>query len=118
MSQLKERVALITGGGTGIGRATALLLAENGADVSICGRRREPLEETVREIRKRRRGALAIEADISREEDVRRLVAETVEKLGRLDILINNASVIGQIAPVSELDLEQWNRIHLSSTSA
>jgi NAD(P)-dependent dehydrogenase (short-subunit alcohol dehydrogenase family) len=109
MSSLKDKVALITGAGVGIGRDTALLFADEGADVAICGRRLEPIQKTAADIEAKGRRALAIQADQSIEDDVRRMVDETVAKLGRLDILMNNASIVGQVAPVAELDLAQWN---------
>jgi len=111
MDTLKEKVALITGGGTGIGRSIALLFAEHGADLAISGRRAEPLERTAKDIEAKGRRATAIQADVSVQEDVRRLIREAVSQLGSLDILVNNASVIGQVAPVGELDLAQWNEV-------
>ncbi len=109
MDALKDKVALITGGGVGIGRAIGLLFADEGADVAICGRRAEPLQKTAADIEAKGRRAAAIQADQSNEDDVRRVVDETVDRLGGLHILINNASVVGQVAPVSDLDLDQWN---------
>ncbi|MFQ5809911.1 MAG: SDR family NAD(P)-dependent oxidoreductase, partial [Armatimonadota bacterium] len=109
MPALKDKVVLITGGGVGIGRDTALLFADEGADVAICGRRLAPLQKTAADIEASGRRAAAIQADQSSEDDVRRLVDETVEQLGGLHILINNASVVGQVAPVAELELDQWN---------
>lgn len=111
MDTLANKVALITGGGTGIGRAIALLFADHGASVAICGRQQEPLERTALEIRAKERRAVAVEADISREDEIRRTVEATVARLGKLDILVNNASIVGQVAPVSALELEPWAQV-------
>jgi NAD(P)-dependent dehydrogenase (short-subunit alcohol dehydrogenase family) len=101
---------LITGGGTGIGRAIALLFADEGADIAICGRRPEPLEAVAGEVRDRGRRSAAISGNIGSEADVVRIVEETVAKLGGLQVLVNNASIVGQVGPVETLDLEQWNK--------
>jgi NAD(P)-dependent dehydrogenase (short-subunit alcohol dehydrogenase family) len=110
MAKLQGKVALVTGGGTGIGRAIALLFAEEGADVAICGRRAAEIEAVAGEIRACGRRACAITGDIGNESDVRRIVSETARELTHLDILINNASIVGQVGPVEDLDLVQWNQ--------
>jgi NAD(P)-dependent dehydrogenase (short-subunit alcohol dehydrogenase family) len=117
--QLKDKFALVTGGGTGIGRAIALMLAEHGADVAVCGRSAAPLEETVQQVRARGQRGLAVVADIGMEADVKTMMARIVRELGGLDILINNASIVGQVGPVSQTDLAQWEqciRINLTGT--
>jgi NAD(P)-dependent dehydrogenase (short-subunit alcohol dehydrogenase family) len=88
---LTDRVAIITGGGTGIGRGTALVLAEHGADVVLAGRRPEPLESTAEEIRALGRRVLPVSTDITTPQACDDLVAATLAELGRLDILVNNA---------------------------
>jgi NAD(P)-dependent dehydrogenase (short-subunit alcohol dehydrogenase family) len=88
---LTDRVAVVTGGGTGIGRGTALVLAEHGADVVLAGRRPEPLEATASEIRALGRRALPISTDVTGAEACRALVDATLAEHGRLDILVNNA---------------------------
>ncbi|MQY27327.1 SDR family NAD(P)-dependent oxidoreductase [Nocardia aurantia] len=88
---LAGRVALITGGGTGIGRGSALVLAEHGADVVLTGRRREPLESTAKEIAALGRRSLAIPADVTDPQACRGLVDRVTEEFGRLDILVNCA---------------------------
>lgn len=108
MQKLEGKVALITGGGTGIGKAIAILFAENGADIAICGRRMEQLERTRLEILSSGRRCIAIQGDISKEEDVVRIVKLTIETFGRLDILVNNASIVGQVAPVKDIEIGQW----------
>ena len=108
---LAGKVSLITGGGTGIGREIARTLAMNGADVAVCGPQIEELELVCNEVRALGRRSLALVADVSSEEDVWRTVAACVQELGGLDVLVNNASVVGQVAPVSELDLTSWERV-------
>jgi NAD(P)-dependent dehydrogenase (short-subunit alcohol dehydrogenase family) len=88
---LSGRVAVITGGGTGIGRGTALVLAEHGADVVIAGRRPEPLESTAQEIRAVGRKAIPISMDVTDSTACQHLVDATVAEFGTLDILVNNA---------------------------
>jgi NAD(P)-dependent dehydrogenase (short-subunit alcohol dehydrogenase family) len=89
--RLIGRVALVTGGGQGIGRGIALALAADGASVTITGRRPEPLEQVVKEIETRRGVARATVGDVGERADAERMVAETVAAYGRLDALINNA---------------------------
>lgn len=88
---LDGRVALITGGGTGIGRASALVLAEHGADVVLAGRRPEPLEETAKDVQNLGRRALAVSADVTSADACRDLVDAAVAEFGQLDILVNCA---------------------------
>jgi NAD(P)-dependent dehydrogenase (short-subunit alcohol dehydrogenase family) len=98
------RVALVTGGGTGIGRATALRLAADGYGVAVAGRRPGPLEEVARET-----GGLAVAGDHADEDDAERMVAATVERFGRLDVLVNNAGAIRRNVPLHEVDAERWD---------
>ena len=91
--RLKNKVALITGGGTGIGKATALLFARECASIVITGRREAPLEETVSEIRNVHENAVFIAGDVTKTHDAQNMVRKTTETFGRLDILVNNAGV-------------------------
>ena len=102
--QLKNRVAIVTGGSQGIGRATALRLAEEGASVVIAARGRELLDQVALEIRAAGGSVAAVQADVSRAEDCARLVAEAVGAFGRLDILVNNAgtSATGEFESVTD----------------
>lgn len=88
---LDGRVALVTGGGTGIGRGAALVLAEHGADVVLAGRRTEPLESTAKEVAALGRRALAVSADVTSAAGCQELVDKTVAEFGRVDILVNSA---------------------------
>jgi NAD(P)-dependent dehydrogenase (short-subunit alcohol dehydrogenase family) len=91
MPELDGKIALVTGGSKGIGRAIALSLAEAGADVAIAARGQEALEKTSREIEERGRQALAVPTDVSDQQQVRGLIDRTITDLGALDILVNNA---------------------------
>lgn len=103
---LADAGALVTGGSSGIGRATARMLADRGADVVICARGRDRLEEAAAEI-----GAHPVEADVSDEGDVERLVGETIEALGGgYDVLINNAG-FGAGARLVDLTSEQMRSV-------
>lgn len=88
---LTGRVAVITGGGTGIGRGSALVLAEHGADIVLAGRRRDPLETTADDIRALGRRALTVPTDVTEPDQCRALIATAVAELGRVDILVNCA---------------------------
>ena len=91
LSDLTDRVAIVTGGGTGIGRACALALAQGGADIVLAGRRAEPLQATAREIEALGRRALVHACDITDKAQAKQLVDATLATFDRLDILINCA---------------------------
>ncbi len=110
MKQLDEKVAIVTGSGSGIGRGIALALAEQGARVVLCGRRKDKIEEAVEVIWQNGGGAIAIEADVSQPDDVDRLVKSALESYDKLDILINNAGVGGG-GPIHAHDVAVWNRV-------
>ncbi|MBW8783210.1 MAG: SDR family NAD(P)-dependent oxidoreductase, partial [Novosphingobium sp.] len=107
---LTGQVAIITGGGTGIGRATALLLSERGADVAIAGRRSEPLEKTAEEIRAKGRRALTESVDVRDVEQARALIERVAAELDRIDILINNAGGAHGHVPLAKMDPAKWDR--------
>jgi NAD(P)-dependent dehydrogenase (short-subunit alcohol dehydrogenase family) len=105
------KVALVTGGGTGVGKSAALALAKNGYSVVITGRRKEPLDKTVAEIEKLGVKALAIVADVGKPGDVDVLFAKTKEKFGRLDVLFNNAGMGAPSVPLEDLPFEKWQQV-------
>lgn len=102
------KVALVTGGGSGIGRATALAFAREGATVVVAGRSPEPLAQTAKLVDAEGGAADAIPADVSRSDEVARLVAEIVTRHGGLHVAFNNAGLLPPPGPVAELDEEAW----------
>jgi len=111
MGKLEGKVALITGAGSGIGQATALLFAKEGAKVAVADYVPAGGQETVRMIKEAGGEAIFIEADVSKATDVERMVKTTVDTYGRLDILYNNAGITGTVAPTAELTEEQWDSV-------
>ena len=105
---LKGKVAIVTGGSEGIGRATALRLAEEGAHVAICARRKEPLDQVGAEIQKLGAQGLALVADMSKAADVERFIKAVADRFGRIDILVNNAGTSKRGAFL-ELTDEEWS---------
>lgn len=100
--RLDGRVAIVTGGGTGIGRAAALAYAREGAAVVVAGRRSAEIESVAHEIAASGGRAAAVPADISNEDDVRRIIAVATDRYGRLDAAFNNAGILGRFAPIAE----------------
>jgi len=107
-NSLENKVAVISGAGSGIGAASAKQLAKEGAKVVLLSRTKEELEETAQEIGTSK--ALVIEADVAKEEDIKNVYAKTIEKWGRVDIVLANAGVNGVWAPIDELSLEDWQK--------
>lgn len=110
MNKLTGKTAIVTGGGSGIGEATAKALAAAGVNVVICGRRETSLARVEEEIRAAGGRGYAVAADVSREADVRRVVDATVERFGAVHILINNAG-IGGWGTLHNYDVEQWDKV-------
>lgn len=108
MGKLDGKVALVTGGGRGIGRAIALALSGEGCDVAIASRTLSEVQSVAREIGKSVR-AMAIQADVSEPEDVDRMVEDTLRTFGRINVFVNNAGV-AIFKPIPELTLEDWDR--------
>ena len=107
---LQSKIAIVTGGGSGIGAATALLLARLGAEVVIAGRTAERLEAKATEIRAATaRECLVVQTDVRDEDQVRHLVERTVARFGRVDILINNAGGT-HVAPLQDVTTMMWRR--------
>ncbi|MBI2161799.1 MAG: SDR family oxidoreductase [Candidatus Rokubacteria bacterium] len=109
--RLAGKRALITGGGTGIGRATAELFAREGAAVMVSGRRETELAETVRRVAAGGGRAGLVAGDVSSAVDAERMVRETVTALGGIDVLVNNAGIIVRNASVTSVSLEDWERM-------
>jgi len=111
VGKLDAKVALITGAGSGIGRATAFLFAGEGAKVAVADCVPAGGQETVRMIKEAGGEAIFIEVDVSKAADVERMVKTTVDTYGRIDILYNNAGITGTIAPTADLTEEDWDLV-------
>jgi NADP-dependent 3-hydroxy acid dehydrogenase YdfG len=107
---LEGTVALVTGASSGIGEATALALAAEGARVAIAARRQDRLDALAERIRARGGDAFVLEADVTDEHRARAVVADTVAHYGRLDILVNNAGVM-LLGPIPDADVSEWKRM-------
>lgn len=107
---LKGKVAIITGGGKGLGRVISLKFAQAGADLVLISRSKTELENVAAEAKKLGRKALVHVGDASLENVVRETVAAAVNHFGQVDILVNNAGIAGPIAPVDEIPLEGWDQ--------
>lgn len=110
MQSLENKIAIITGGGTGIGHGLALALAQAGSQVVVCGRRKAPLDDTIQTIWQSGGGGLALQADVSQSDQVDHVVKTTLQEYGTVDILVNNAG-IGGGAPIHSHDIESWDQI-------
>ncbi len=108
--QLDGRVALVTGAGSGIGQASARLLAQEGAKVALLGRTEDELQRAAEEIRSSGGEAIPILGDTSQPEDMQRAVEQVVGEWDRLDIVIANAGINGTWAPIEELDPDDWDK--------
>lgn len=111
MGKLAGKVALITGSGSGMGKAAAILFAREGAKVVNVGRRVGLLEETVRIIKEAGGETIAVSADVSKGEDVRKMIKAAVDAYGRLDILCNHAGILHKPAPLAEVPEETWDPV-------
>src|SRR6266404_2700407 len=107
----QKRVAIVTGAGTGIGRAAALALLEDGFSVVLAGRRVEPLQQTIVLAGPAGERALIVPTDVRRPEEVRALFARTQAAFGRLDVLFNNAGAGAPAVPLEEITFEQWQAV-------
>jgi len=111
MTDLTDKVALVTGASSGIGQATAETLAARGAKVVLAARREETLTELVAGIVDRGGTATCVRTDVSIADDVERMVEHAIKTFGRLDYAVNNAGIEGEFAPVAELEEDVWDRV-------
>lgn len=108
--KLRDKIAIITGGGRGIGRETALLFAAEGAKVAVSARSSDQLAEVAKKINDSGGEALGIRCDVTSEKDVEKMVEETLQKFGRIDILVNNAGIL-QSGPIVSVETDEWRRV-------
>ena len=106
-----NKVAIVTGAGTGIGKAVALTLLKDGYRVALAGRRKEPLDKTISEAGEAAARALAVPTDVASPDSVRALFSLAKQKFGRLDLLFNNAGVGAPGVPMEDLTFEQWKNV-------
>jgi NAD(P)-dependent dehydrogenase (short-subunit alcohol dehydrogenase family) len=108
--KLDGKVAIVTGASSGLGVAFAEALADAGADIAICARRVEKLEETRKKVEATGRRCIAVQADVAKPEDCQRVVDETVEQLGKVDVLVNNAG-IGTAVPATREEPDEFRKV-------
>ena len=116
---LEGKVALVTGGGSGLGEAAARLLAQRGAKVMVLGRTEDELKEVVKSIKDEGGEAAYVVADISKPDEMEQAVQQTVDQFGRLDVVFANAGINGVWAPLEDLTPEEWQKtidINLNGT--
>ncbi len=106
--RLRDRIAMITGSSRGIGRTTALAMADEGAHLVLLGLDSEGLRDVADRVEAAGRHALVCRADVSRPEEVRRAVDQALDRFGRIDILVNNAAITGPTAPLTDVSLAEW----------
>ena len=111
MANYTDKVAVITGGGSGIGRETCLLLAEKGAKIAVVDISEEGGKETVRQVEDRGSEAIFIKANVGSREDVKNYVDQTVEAFGTIDMFFNNAGIEGAVTPLAEYPEEIFERV-------
>ncbi len=119
MTLLTNKVAIITGASSGIGRSAARLFSRHGAKLVVTARRQAELDELVDEIRSEGGEAIAVAGDVTSEDHVRSLTERAVQQFGRLDVALNNAGAAGAMAETPDLSLDEWNQgIATNLTSA
>jgi NAD(P)-dependent dehydrogenase (short-subunit alcohol dehydrogenase family) len=110
VTRLAGKVGIVTGGGSGIGKAVALAFAREGARVTVTGRRQEKLAETLAEIRAHGGEGLAVDCDVSKAADTQRVAEETEKAFGRTDVLVNNAGALS-VSTIETISEEDWDRV-------
>lgn len=110
LGELTGKVAIITGAGSGIGKAAVLLFAREGAKVAAVGHTKDELDQTVLEVQQSGGDAIAVLADIAKPEDMQRAIETVQERWGQLDVVFANAGINGVWAPIEELEPDEWNR--------
>jgi NAD(P)-dependent dehydrogenase (short-subunit alcohol dehydrogenase family) len=118
MGKLTGQIAIITGGSSGIGRATAKLLAMEGARVVIAGRRSEKVGSVAGEITREGGECMAVPADVAKRSQVEHLVQTTLDRYGRIDILLNNAGVLPRPTSLAEMEEAEWDRVFTINTKS
>jgi NAD(P)-dependent dehydrogenase (short-subunit alcohol dehydrogenase family) len=108
---MSTKVALVTGAGTGVGKAVAIALAKAGYNLVLAGRRKEPLDETAAAINATGQQALAVSTDVSKRESIAALFEKVKSSFGRLDVLFNNAGIGAPPVPIEELPFEAWQNV-------
>jgi 3-oxoacyl-[acyl-carrier protein] reductase len=113
--RLKDKVVIITGGAQGIGRAYALGMADEGAKIVVADINLDAGETTARDIKAKGTESLALKTDVSSPESTQEMAKKTVDRFGRIDVLVNNAAMLGRVrvtrVPFYELDLNEWDRV-------
>lgn len=109
--KLKDKIAIITGASSGIGRETALLFAKEGASVVATARREERLEELVKISKDFAGTIIPLAGDVAKEEDLQKIIDVTMDNFGRIDILVNNAGILDDFTPIANLTDELWNNV-------
>ena len=107
--KLKNKTAIVTGGGRGIGRAITLALAQEGANVVICGRKLDVLKDTSAQVEALGQKSIALVADVSRDADVETVVNAALGEFGQVDILVNNVGIAGPTAPLTSISRSEWD---------